>query len=467
MNPEDFRRHGHALIDWIADYRGAVEERPVRAAVQPGQVKASLPGAAPEAPEPAEQVMADLEALVVPGLTHWQHPSFFGWFPANADLSSVLGDLASSGLGVLGLSWVASPALTELEEVVVDWSRQLLGLSGAWRGVIQDTASTSTLVALLCGRERATGYAFGAGPPTAVYASSHAHSSVRKAALLAGMRFREIPVGAGFALLPDALAAAMAADAAEGVRPAAVVVTTGTTTTTAVDPIQAVVDVALQHGAWVHVDAAMAGTAQLLPEARWMWEGVEGADSIVWNAHKWLGAVFDCSVYFLRDPQHLTRVMSTNPSYLRTAVDDQVANLRDWGLPLGRRFRALKLWYLLRTEGAERLRARIRRDLENARVVEAHGRPRSASWRTRASAASSSADFPLVSATCAMRSMPAATRGAVRSRVGLMATPEVPPAWESRFRCRYSPRRAGSVARRTRSTTECASVTAGMIRARA
>lgn len=366
MNPEDFRRQGHALIDWIADYRAGVGDRPVRSPAAPGEIKAALPASAPEQPEPGEAVLADLGALVAPGLTHWQHPSFFGWFPSNADLSSVLGDLASSGLGVLGLSWVASPALTELEEVVVDWSRQLVGLSGAWRGVIQDTASTSTLVALLCARERATGFSFGQGPPVAVYASAHAHSSVRKAALLAGMRFREIPVDAGYALLPDALADGMARDASAGVRPAAVVATTGTTTTTAVDPIQATVDVALQHGAWVHVDAAMAGTAQILPEARWMWRGVEGADSIVWNAHKWLGVVFDCSLYFLRDPDHLTRVMSTNPSYLRTAVDDRVANLRDWGVPLGRRFRALKLWYLLRTEGADRLRARIRRDLESA-----------------------------------------------------------------------------------------------------
>lgn len=366
MSPDDFRRHGHALIDWIADYRGGIGEQPVRSEVRPGAIKAGFPRAAPEGPEGADQVLADLERLVVPGLTHWQHPSFFGWFPANSDLSSVLGDLASSGLGVLGLSWVASPALTELEEVVVDWSRQLVGLSGAWRGVLQDTASTSTLVALLCGRERATQYGFGAGPPTAVYASAHAHSSVRKAALLAGMRFREVPVDGAYALDPEALGSLMAADASAGVRPAAVVATTGTTTTTAVDPLQATVEIAARHGAWVHVDAAMAGSAQLLPEARWMWAGVEGADSIVWNAHKWLGAVFDCSVYFLRDPVHLTRVMSTNPSYLRTAVDDQVANLRDWGVPLGRRFRALKLWYLLRTEGAEALRARLRRDLENA-----------------------------------------------------------------------------------------------------
>lgn len=366
MSPDDFRRHGHALIDWIADYRAGIGEQPVRSEVRPGAIKAGFPVAVPEGPEGADQVLADLERLVVPGLTHWQHPSFFGWFPANSDLSSVLGDLASSGLGVLGLSWVASPALTELEEVVVDWSRQLVGLSGAWRGVLQDTASTSTLVALLCGRERATQYGFGAGPPTAVYASAHAHSSVRKAALLAGMRFREVPVDGAYALDPEALGSLMAADASAGVRPAAVVATTGTTTTTAVDPLQATVEIAARHGAWVHVDAAMAGSAQLLPEARWMWAGVEGADSIVWNAHKWLGAVFDCSVYFLRDPVHLTRVMSTNPSYLRTAVDDQVANLRDWGVPLGRRFRALKLWYLLRTEGAEALRARLRRDLENA-----------------------------------------------------------------------------------------------------
>lgn len=383
MTPDAFRALGHALVDRIADLREGLEALPVRAPVQPGAVIAQLPASPPERPEDPAAILADLDRIVIPATTHWQHPSFFGWFPANADLSSVLGDLASSGLGAIGLSWVASPALTEVEQVVVDWCRQLVGLSPAWKGVIQDTASTSTLVAMLCARERATGFAFGQGPRTAVYASAHAHSSVRKAALLAGMAYREVPVDGRCRLDPAALAARVAADRADGVVPAAIVATTGTTTTTALDPLPAIAEVAAACGAWLHVDAAMAGTAALLPECRWMLDGAERADSLVWNAHKWLGAVFDTSLFFVRDPQHLTRVMSTSPSYLRTAVDDRVANLRDWGIPLGRRFRALKLWFLLRTEGAEALRARLRRDLANARWLEAEVRA-APGWRVLA-----------------------------------------------------------------------------------
>ncbi len=384
MTPDTFRALGHALVDRIADLRAGLEALPVRAPVQPGEVIAQLPASPPEHPEDPAAILADLDRIVVPATTHWQHPSFFGWFPANADLSSVLGDLASSGLGAIGLSWVASPALTEVEQVVVDWCRQLVGLSPAWKGVIQDTASTSTLVALLCARERATGFAFGQGAPrTAVYASAHAHSSVRKAALLAGMAFREVPVDGRYRMDPAALAARVAEDRAAGVVPAAIVATTGTTTTTALDPLPAIADVAASCGAWLHVDAAMAGTAALLPECRWMLDGAERADSLVWNAHKWLGAVFDTSLFFVRDPQHLTRVMSTSPSYLRTAVDDRVANLRDWGIPLGRRFRALKLWFLLRTEGALALRTRLRRDLAHARWLEAEVRA-APGWRVLA-----------------------------------------------------------------------------------
>ena len=367
MEPDTFRRLAHRLVDRIADYRSGLDALPVRSPAAPGDIAAALPASPPEAPDPAESLLDDLERVVLPGLTHWQHPKFFGFFPANADLASVLGDLASSGFGVVGLSWMASPALTEVEERMVDWTCQMVGLSPAWKGVIQDTASTSTLVALLCARERATGLVFGAdAPPTAVYASAHAHSSVKKAALLAGMRWREVAVDAAYALVPEALEAAMQADRDAGVVPAAVVLTTGTTTTTAVDPIAAVTPIAARFGAWVHVDAAMAGAAMLLPEKRWAWEGIEGVDSIVWNAHKWLGVVFDCSLYLVRDRDHLTRVMSTNPSYLRSGVDDRVANLRDWGIPLGRRFRALKLWFLIRSEGVEGLRARLRRDLANA-----------------------------------------------------------------------------------------------------
>lgn len=375
MTPEEFRQAGHQLVDWIADFRTHIAEYPVMAGTEPGAIRAQLPATPPASPESFDAIFRDLDTFIVPGLTHFQHPSFFGFFPANSELSSVLGDYLSTGLGALGLSWQAAPALTELEEVVTDWMRQMAGLSDAWSGVIQDTASTSTLVALLCARERASDFSLARGGlqsaerPLVVYTSSQSHSSVDKAALLAGFgrdNVRHVPLDERYAMRPDALAALIAADLERGLLPAAVVATTGTTGTTALDPIEAIAEIARRHGLWLHVDAAMAGSAMILPECRWMWQGIEGADSLVLNAHKWLGAAFDCSLYYVRDTQHLARVMSTNPSYLRTAMDDKVKNLRDWGIPLGRRFRALKLWCLIREEGVSGLQARLRRDLANA-----------------------------------------------------------------------------------------------------
>jgi aromatic-L-amino-acid decarboxylase len=376
MIPDDFRTLGHHLIDWIADYRAGIGELPVLAPATPGDVKRQLPTVPPESAEGLEGVFPDLQRLIVPGLCHWQHPQFFGFFPANASLASVLGDLLSTGLGVLGFSWQTSPALTELEEVVVDWLRQMVGLSTAWSGVIQDTASTSTLVALLCARERSSNFAMSHGglqsqeQPLVVYASDQSHSSVEKAALLAGVgrdNLRLIPHDENYAMRSDALDKAVRRDLADGKKPCAVVATTGTTTSTALDPVAAIAAITRQHGLWLHVDAAMAGSAMILPECRWMWQGVEEADSVVLNAHKWLGAAFDCSLYYVRDAEHLVRVMSTHPSYLQSAVDGQVKNYRDWGIPLGRRFRALKLWCLIRSEGVSGLRERLRRDLANAR----------------------------------------------------------------------------------------------------
>ncbi|HET9014761.1 MAG TPA: pyridoxal-dependent decarboxylase [Thermomicrobiaceae bacterium] len=375
MNPEEFRRAGHQLIDWIADYRAGAADLPVMSRVEPGDVRAQLPASPPEQPEPFDAILADLEHVIVPGLSHWQHPRFFGYFPSNATLASVLGDLASSGLGVLGLSWQSSPALTELEETVTDWMRRLVGLSDAWSGVIQDSASTSTLVALLCARERATDHGQTRGGlqaephPLTVYASAQGHSSVEKDALLAGFgrdNVRAIATDRDFAIDPAALAESIRQDLAAGKRPCAIVATVGTTATTALDPLVPLAELAREHGMWLHVDGALAGSAMILPECRWMWEGIEGADSLVLNPHKWLGTVFDCSLYYVRDPQHLIRVMSTNPSYLQSAADGRVKNLRDWGIPLGRRFRALKLWFLLREQGVAGLQARLRRDLASA-----------------------------------------------------------------------------------------------------
>ena len=391
MTPDEFRRYGHAVVDWIADYRGRAESLPVLPRVEPGALRSLLPDEPPEEGEPFASVLGDMDRLVVPALTHWQHPRFFAFFPSNAELSSVLGDFLSTGLGVLGLSWQACPALTEIEEVATGWLRRMLGLSGAWSGVIADTASTSTLVALVCAREKTTGYALAreglAGePPLSVYCSEHSHSSVEKAALLAGFgraHVRKVPVDARYAMRPDALAEAIAADRTAGLTPCAIVATTGTTATTAIDPIADIAAIAARAGAWLHVDAALAGSAMILPECRGLWEGIESADSVVVNPHKWLGAAFDCSVYYVRDAQHLMRVMGTNPSYLRTALDERATNYRDWGIPLGRRFRALKLWFLIRSEGVEGLRIRLRRDIENARWLAARVESR-AGWRVLA-----------------------------------------------------------------------------------
>ena len=382
MNVEEFRRRGHELIDWIADYRENAQagELPVLSRAAPGALKAELPSAAPQESEPFDAVVRDLTKLILPACSHFQSPDFYGYFPSNSSLSAVLGDYVSTGLAQLGLNWQSSPALTELEEVTIDWLRQMLDLSPAWSGVIQDTASTTTLVALMCARERSTNYGLARGglqeseQPLIVYASSQSHSSVDKAALLAGFgrtNIRVIPVDENYAMRPDALEEAVKSDRARGLLPCAVVATTGSTATTSIDPLADIAKVAQAHGLWMHVDAAMAGSAMIVPECRPMWQGVEQADSIVLNPHKWLGASFDCSVYFVRDSEHLVRVMSTNPSYLRTAADAQVKNFRDWGIPLGRRFRALKLWFLMREQGVSGLQARIRRDLANAKWLAA------------------------------------------------------------------------------------------------
>jgi aromatic-L-amino-acid decarboxylase len=364
-------------VEWVAAYRERLArgELPVQSPLRPGELIAQLPAAAPERGEPIERILADLDTLILPGVTHWQHPRFFGYFPSGASLTSVLGDMVSTGLGVVGLNWQAGPALTELEQVTTDWLRDLLGLPADFSGVIQDTASAATFVALVCARERASDYSAsrnglqGGGSPLVVYTSAQAHSSVEKAALLAGFgraHVRAIELDADFRLDVAALESAIRRDRAAGLAPCAVVATCGTTATTAMDPIAAIAAIAGRERLWLHVDGAMGGNAMLLPECRHHWQGIEAADSIVINPHKWLTVAFDCSLYLVRDAQHLARVMSTNPSYLQTPMDRQVRNYRDWGIPLGRRFRALKLWFALREQGAESLRARLRRDLANA-----------------------------------------------------------------------------------------------------
>ncbi len=375
MDPNQFRTLGHELIDWIADYRERIGDFPVMSRVQPGEVAAQLPAEPPREGGDLGGIVADLDRIVLPGITHWNHPGFLAYFPSNSDLSSVLADIVGSGLGVQGMSWLTSPAATEVEDVVMDWLRQMVGLPETFTGVIEDTASTSTFTALLCARERTSAFSQNRGglqaeeAPLVVYASDQAHSSIPKAALLAGFgsgHLRLIETDDEHALRLDLLERAVEDDLAAGRRPCAVVAAVGTTATTALDPVAGVADLCERHGMWLHVDAALAGTAMVCPEYRWMWAGVERADSVVFNPHKWMGTGFDLSAYYVRDPQHLVRVMSTDPSYLRTAQDGLVRNLRDWGIPLGRRFRSLKLWFLLREHGVEGLQARVRRDIGNA-----------------------------------------------------------------------------------------------------
>lgn len=375
MGGDDFRRAGHALVDWIAGYWDRLEELPVVPSVAPGDVRRLLPPSPPRAGEPFDALLADLDRVVVPGLTHWQAPGFFGFFPANISPAAVLGELASAGLGVQGMLWSTSPAATEIETLVLDWLREMLGLperfssAGPGGGVIEDSASSSTLVALLAARERS-----GAPPDRLVaYASEEAHSSVVKGARIAGVRLRTVPVDASFALRPDLLAEAMNEDAAAGLVPAVVVATVGTTSSTAVDPVGEIARIAARHGAWVHVDAAYAGTAALLPEMRDIHDGVELVDSYCVNPHKWMLTNFDCSALYVADREPLLAALGILPEYLRNPATEGggVIDYRDWQIPLGRRFRALKLWFVIRSYGVDGLTAHVRHHVELASDVAA------------------------------------------------------------------------------------------------
>lgn len=368
-----FRRDGHRAVDWIADHLATLEERPVWSQVEPGQVRAGMPAHAPRQPEPFEEWLADLDEVVVPGLTQWQHPGWMAYFPANSSPASVLGELVSAGLGVQGMLWSTSPAVTEVESHVVDWFVEELGLPTGWRvdtgpggGVIQGSASDATHTMLVVARLRAT--AAGATAEQCVaYASTQAHSSIEKGARVAGYgRVRLVEVDDDFAMDPAALAAAVSADAAAGLQPTFVCSAVGTTGTTAVDPVRAVAGVAREHGLWHHVDAAYAGTAMLCEELRGHQDGLELVDSYVTNAHKWLFTNFDCSLTWVADRDVLVDALSIVPPYLRNAASDSggVVDYRDWHVPLGRRFRALKLWWVLRSFGVDGLRARIREHLD-------------------------------------------------------------------------------------------------------
>ena len=377
MTAEEFRRYGRQVIDWIASYWERVESLPVQAQTEPGQLREQLPPHPPERAEPFQNLLDDLDRLIVPGLTHWQHPRFFGYFPANASPPAVLGDLISSGLGVNGMLWASSPACTELEQQVLDWLAELLALPPRFRsdgtggGVIQDTASTAVLVALIAALHRATGGAVrsdGAAGRYAVYASEHAHSAVQKAAIIAGLgerAVRSVPAEpAGHSMDPGELRRLAAADAASDVTPVMTVATVGTTSTAAIDPVRAIGEFCRGRGIWLHVDAAYAGVAAVCPELRWINDGVgEFADSYSTNPHKWLLTNFDCDAFWVAERAPLLAALSILPEFLRTAASEsgQVTDYRDWQIQLGRRFRALKLWAVIRCYGAAGLREHIRR----------------------------------------------------------------------------------------------------------
>jgi aromatic-L-amino-acid/L-tryptophan decarboxylase len=384
MDPDSFRRHGHAVVDWIADYLENIGDRRVLSDVTPGQVAAGLPASPPRAPEPFDATVADLDRVLLPGITHWNHPAFHAYFAITGSGPGILAEAVSAALNVNGMLWRTSPAATELEEVVLDWLRQLLGLDDGWRGVITDTASVSTLVALAAARERADLDVRQRGmagrpdlPPLRIYTSVEAHSSVEKAAITLGLGrdgVRLIGVDDQRRMDVDLLREAIAEDVRLGSRPIAIVATTGTTSTTSVDPVAAIADLRdsvveeLGTPLWLHVDGAYGGVAAICDELRWVLEGVDRADSFVTNPHKWLFTPIDCSTLYVRDVDALTRAFSLVPEYL-TTDDEDVTDFMDWGVQLGRRFRSLKLWAVIRYFGADGLAARIRTHVAQAQRV--------------------------------------------------------------------------------------------------
>ncbi len=368
MDLDDLRRHGRAAVDWIVDYHASLEQRPVRAPTAPGAVDAGLAFSAPELPADVAAILDDFERVVMPGMTHWQHPRFFAYFPANASPPSVVAEILTAGIAANCMLWQTAPAATEMETRVLDWLRQALGLPAGLTGVIQDTASTATLAALVAARERALASAgnrdgLAHHAPVTVYATSEHHSSVEKACRIAGIGsrgLRRVALDDAGRMRASDLAVQVARDRAAGLHPAAVVACLGSTGIGAIDPLAQIAAVCRAERLYLHVDAAWAGAALLLDEWRWMIDGVEGADSFVVNPHKWLGVNFDCTAHYVRDPDLLTGALGIEASYLSSARTGAVIDYRDWSIPLGRRFRALKLWFTLRAYGLDALRSVLR-----------------------------------------------------------------------------------------------------------
>ncbi len=376
MDTQRFRTEGHKLVDWMADYLEDVRHYPVKSTVKPGEIIGKIPLAPPAEGTSFHDIFADFQKDILPGVTHWQHPSFFAYFPANSSAPSVLAEMLTATLGAQCMLWQTSPAAAELEERMMQWLGKMIGLPAGFEGVIQDTASTATLCAMLTAREKRSNYRINdcgfSEQKFVLYCSTETHSSIEKGVKIAGFgrqNLRQIAVDDKFAMIPSELEKAILQDKAAGLTPLCVIATIGTTGSTAIDPIKQIADICVQQAIWLHVDAAFAGNALLLPEMRWMSEGLELADSFVFNPHKWMLTNFDCSAYFVRDKEALIRTFEILPEYLKTAEADRVNNYRDWGIPLGRRFRALKLWFVIRSYGVEGLQRIIREHIALSRWV--------------------------------------------------------------------------------------------------
>ncbi|MCA1742110.1 MAG: aminotransferase class I/II-fold pyridoxal phosphate-dependent enzyme [Bacteroidales bacterium] len=377
MESDEFRRYGHEIVEWIARYFETVEQFPVKSRVTPGTVKEALPDIPPAGSESFDHFLNDFDRIIMPGMTHWQSPNFFAYFPANSSPPSVLAEMLTAALGAQCMLWETSPAAAELEERMMEWLRDMTGLPSSFEGVIHDSASSATLAALITAREKVTQYRsnkeglYGTGR-LRIYASAQAHSSVEKGAGVAGFgrdNMVRIAVRKDYSIDAEALRQAIEADLTSGYIPCCVVATMGTTGTTAIDNLRAVGEICREKNLWLHVDGALAGTALMLPEMRWMADGMEYVDSIVFNPHKWMFTNFDCSAYFVRDAASLIRTFEILPEYLKTRTRGMVNDYRDWGIPLGRRFRALKLWAVIRTYGVERLQAMIREHIRLAKML--------------------------------------------------------------------------------------------------
>lgn len=377
MDSKSFRKHAHEFVDWMADYLESNEDLPVKSQVQPGDIYNQIPDSPPEYPESMEQIFQDFNQVIIPGMTHWQSPNFFAYFPANSSYPSLLAEMLTATLGAQCMVWDTSPAAAELEEAVLNWLKKMLGIPEHFFGVIQDTASTATLAAILTAREKLSDFSINeqgfSNSLFRVYCSAETHSSVEKAVKIAGLgkdNLVQVPVDEFFRMDTRALESAIRQDLENGKKPVCVIATLGTTGSTAIDPLDKISIITEKYNCWLHVDAAYAGTALLLDEYKWMISGIEKVDSFVFNPHKWMFTNFDCSVYYVKDKEALIKTFAITPEYLKTKADFQVNNYRDWGIPLGRRFRALKLWFVIRSYGINGLKHTLGRHIQLAQQFE-------------------------------------------------------------------------------------------------